>query len=165
MTPRGFTLIEVIVAVLLTSMVLMIASGFVGSLAAIADSAESAGPDAARQGNGHAILRELFATMDLGTRAGGTFVGTPDRARFSAWIADPFAGAVSVEVEVATRPDGIDVRAGDLEFTVDIDGDTSVAYRAASSWRPEWVSGTTLPVAVRYGSGTGAVTYWIGGRG
>ncbi len=165
MMPRGFTLIEVIVAVLLTGMVLMIASGFVGALTAITESAEAAGPAAARHGNGHALLRELFATMDLGTRTGGTFVGTPDRIEFSAWLFDPFAGAISVDVALTAGPHGIDVQAGDLAFTLSgVDG-ASVAYFAGGAWRSEWVSGTTLPTAVQYGSGATAVTYWIGRRG
>lgn len=165
MKARGFSLIEVVVAVVLTGMVLAIAAGFVGALGPIAGVAEAAGLDAARRGNGHATLRELVVSMDLGIHGSGTFVGTPDRSEFSAWVPDAFAGARPVNVLITVTGDLVDVRAGSLGFVVEFENAVTVQYFSGGAWRSEWASGTTLPSAIRLVTSADTSTYWIGRRG
>lgn len=165
MSRRGFTLVEVIVAIVLTGVVLSVAAGFVGAVGPLAESAGEAGLDAARLGNTHATVRELVAAMDLGIEGGGTFSGRTDEARFWAWYRDPRAGARPLAVVLRASGSIVTVEAEQMRLHLAFDDAVALAYHAGGQWRTEWVSGTTLPAAIRLASSSDTVTYWTGARG
>ncbi|HET7584027.1 MAG TPA: prepilin-type N-terminal cleavage/methylation domain-containing protein [Gemmatimonadaceae bacterium] len=81
----GFTLIEVLVALAVSSVVLLGARAMV---AAVTDAAERAArTDAAmtRDINAQEALRGIVGRLEVGTPQSGTFAGNESAARFSSW--------------------------------------------------------------------------------
>jgi prepilin-type N-terminal cleavage/methylation domain-containing protein len=86
----GFTLLEVIVAMAVGSLVVLGARAMLVMVADGGDAAREAAIEADRAANAEAVLRRLLADLELGTDPAMHFSGAPDEARFSTWC--PVAG-------------------------------------------------------------------------
>ena len=182
---RGFTLVEVLVALALGALVVLVAHR---GLTAVLD-----GRDLVLRGrhaldcevNAQRLLASLFSNLHLdATDRTGGFRGVTVNRRpslsFSSWVEAVDGGwevrrvrlgvsdgLLLVETEAASRvPDTIVAARGlegvTVEYLLDIE--------PGAAWLPEWISITTMPVAIRlslrWRDGTERTTrYLVGERG
>jgi prepilin-type N-terminal cleavage/methylation domain-containing protein len=86
---RGFTLIEVMVAMVIGAMVVAAAAALLSSLENRAEAIARASARADRDANAERVLRGLLANLDLGRDSTSAFVGTATSARFRTWCDSP----------------------------------------------------------------------------
>jgi len=150
---RGFTLIEVMIALAVSALVVLLAHRiFTG----VVDGAERLGAARTaldRQGNAHRSLTELFGSLDVGTEGAGGFAGRPDHVEFTTWQRVP-SGWLERRRVVLGVESGALVARSDMAIALE-DSVSSVAFDyllepgANAAWVREWISPVSAPVAVR----------------
>lgn len=143
--PRGFTLIEVMVALTLSALVVLLAHRvFTG----VVDGAERLGAARTaldREANGRRSLAETFGSLDVGTEGAGGFAGRPTQADFTTWVRVP-------EGWLERRRVVLRVEGGRFAGWSDVSGvefDYLLEPGATAAWVREWISPVSAPVAVR----------------
>lgn len=86
---RGFTLIEVLVALTVSGLVLLAARNLLGALADGADRLAAHASVADREANAERLVRGLLARSEAGTPHARPFAGDARVARFSSWCDVP----------------------------------------------------------------------------
>lgn len=164
MTRRGFTLIEVLVALTLTGFVAMLVGRvFTG----VADGAKAASRFALEQDramNAERWLVEALGSIAVGMDGDSPFDGTPDRLRCAAWIRVPGGWLERQEVELGYRDGRLEALVGTDTVVVfdNVDAaalDYLMELGATSRWVSRWQSPVSAPLAVRL-----RVTHGPGGR-
>ncbi|HKV69639.1 MAG TPA: prepilin-type N-terminal cleavage/methylation domain-containing protein [Gemmatimonadales bacterium] len=174
---RGFTLIEVMVALMVSALVVLLAhqvfTGVVDGVARL--NAARAALD--RSANARRWLTEAFGSLQVGVDSAGSFEGHPDQVVFSTWQRAPEGGLARERVRllaagstlVARTPPGTlgladGVRAVEFDYLLEPGANTT--------WAREWISPVSAPLAVRVriaylGSPerTDTLLLLIGGRG
>ncbi|MDQ2930842.1 MAG: prepilin-type N-terminal cleavage/methylation domain-containing protein [Gemmatimonadota bacterium] len=174
-TRPGFTLIEVIVAMTISSMLLLGARAMLGE---VGDDALRIGAQAMvqdRDANAERSFRALIGRAEIGTGAQGEFAGDPLRASFSTWCDVPGGweercrAIVSVEkvanrIFVVARPTiGAPIvmrdslQRGALRYLISADG--------GGSWLNVWGAGITAPLAIGLIVNADTLIIPIGDRG
>ena len=162
-TRRGFTLLEVIVAIAVGSLVVL---GARAMLVVVADGGEAtrkAAREADQAANAERVLRRLVADLEVGTAESARFAGAPSEARFSTWC--PAAGGwierCRATLAIETDADGVglvatlsavDGSTGDrLELRSGLD-DAQLLYLSDAAlggrWFRVWGEGITAPLAI-----------------
>jgi prepilin-type N-terminal cleavage/methylation domain-containing protein len=151
---RGFTLVEVLVALVVTALVVLVAHRVFAVTIDAAHRLEAARADLDRKMNARRLLAAAFLSLDIGEGA-GDFEGHSDRVAFASWLptADGWPERRRVRLEV---------RAGTLLLTDDtpstvaltdsvraIGLDYLLEPGADAHWVGEWVSPVSAPLAVR----------------
>ncbi len=172
----GFTLIEVMVGVLLTSVVVSLAAGmsfaFTDTLSAIQ---RSVGRTSVAS-NGRVWLRELALTVDVRDEPGFVFEGSATRCRFAAsvWTAGGWGEATPVTISLEPGPLGGTVVIKGIGRgripVAQVSNDARIEYLILSSgspiWVQEWTTRTIPPIAIRIGDGSSAdLVFLTGERG
>ena len=85
----GFTLIEVMVALMIGGMAVAGAAALLDALGNRAEAIERAGIGVDRDANAERLLRGLVANLDLSSDSTPSFVGDINAARFRAWCESP----------------------------------------------------------------------------
>ncbi len=173
MSRRGFTLIEVMVALALSALVVLLAHRIFAGVVDGAQGLNAARSGLARDMNAHRALTEMFGSLDIGTAGAGGFTGRPQRAEFTTWQRVPTGWLdrrrVVVEVE-----DGVLVARSDQTFELQdsvsrVDFDYLLEPGANAAWVREWISPVSAPVAVRVriqcGVATDTLLFIVGPRG
>lgn len=160
---RGFTLLEVIVAIAVGSLVVLGARVMLGMVAYGGTATREAAVAADRAANADAELRRLLRDLDVGTEQAMRFSGAPDEARFSTWC--PVAGgwvercSVVLRIEagapgavlVATLASGDGSRGDRVELRSGFDR-AELLYLSDASlggrWFRIWGEGITAPLAI-----------------
>ncbi len=179
-TRRGFTLLELLVALALSGLILLGARLMLEGVADDAGRIAAAARAADREANAERALRQLFARLDLGGSPDAGFGGDERTMRFSTWCSVP-AGwlercRVTLGVETAEGgPSG-----GSLQLVARFsNGEVLVlrpALRAATlrylndaaggySWFRGWGDGITAPAAVGIIADGDTLIVRIGERG
>ena len=171
---RGFTLIEVVVALTLGSMVVLMAHRIL--IAVIDGSAElrAAREVLDREANARRLLASLFASLDVSGDS-VAFRGEPTRVAFATWHRDERGFRTRSRVTLAVH-DGALVAAGIgrdplalLPDVVAVDMDYLLEYGAQERWVREWISPASAPAAVRLrlarSNRADTLLLIIGGRG
>lgn len=160
---RGFTLLEIVVAIAVGSLVVLGARLMLGAVADAARATRAAARVADRAANADALLRGLVLELEVGTAESGSFAGDTTAARFSTWC--PVAGGwveqcratLAVERSGAARPgDGhalvatlstgerLEIRAGlaraELRYLSDASG--------GGRWFRVWAERVSAPLAI-----------------
>lgn len=155
---RGFTLVEVIVAIAIGGLVLV---GARSLLEALADEehhiARETALEAARS-NGYRALRSLVGEMEVGTTESGPFSGDPTRTSFTTWCDTAYGWQERCEVTIAFEGEGgaqalvahlprrrrlvlaRDFSAGELRYLN--------SASAGGQWFRGWGRGITAPLAI-----------------
>lgn len=158
---RGFTLIEVLVAVAITGLVALLAHQLFG---AVVDAsrrivAEREALDGER--NARRYLRDAFLSLDVGDSTG--FEGHPDHVAFAAWqrTADGWQERRRIELSQDGAVWLVVTSAGERVVLADSVTAVRLDYLlepgAASPWVGEWISPVSAPLAVRM-----RITRWSG---
>jgi prepilin-type N-terminal cleavage/methylation domain-containing protein len=152
---RGFTLVEVLVALTVTALVALLAHQIAGAVSEQAGRLRDARRTLDRRSNGYAVLRSAFLSVEVGLDSAPAFLGDADRVRFAAWVAtaDGWQERRSVELAlqgdrwVASAPPDADVLLADgvagLRF------DYLLELGAGAAWVRQWESAVSAPLAVR----------------
>jgi len=152
---RGFTLIEVVVALTIGALVVLLTHELFGAVAERGRALTVTRTALDRSANAGRWLDATFLSLDVGTDGAGGFDGRPDHASFSTWLLTPDGWFERRQVTLG-------VEQGRLRATVTpgtpialMDGVTDVQFDyllepgAESRWVREWVSPVSAPVAVR----------------
>ena len=150
---RGFTLIEVLIALTIGSLVVLLAHQV---FAAVTESARRLETARTRQVTERLALRWMEAAM-LSLEAGGKagpFEGHSDRMRFTTWLRQPGGWMESRAVELSVRDSSLvavwpgesmalqsDVRRVEFDYLLE--------PGAESQWVQVWVSPVSAPLAIR----------------
>jgi len=152
---QGFTLIEVLVALTIGSVVVLVAHQLFAALAGQAKTLTEARANLDRSANARRWLDAAFLSVDVGTEGASGFEGRADRATFSAWLLTP-DGWFERRVVTIERGDGwlvASITPGTpiplMDSVRNVSFDYLLEPGAESRWVTEWVSPVSAPVAVR----------------
>ncbi|MDH4131510.1 MAG: prepilin-type N-terminal cleavage/methylation domain-containing protein [Gemmatimonadota bacterium] len=153
-SPSGFTLIEVLVAILVTGLVALIGHQLVaGALLATREAAVTR-TALDRERNAHRWLAAAFRTLEVGGEA-GPFEGAPDRVRFDAWLPRAEGWSERATITLGMGREAFIASASNADPLVLRDSVTAVAFDyllepgATTRWVRTWVSPVSAPLAVR----------------
>jgi len=151
----GFTLLEVLVALALGSLVVLLAHRiFTGVTDGSARLAEArAALD--REANARRLLVAIVGSIDIGRPGTGDFGGKPHGATFSTWYQSPAGWLEPRRVTLTLGGDAVflhglaeePIRLADSVATLDLD--YLLDYGAGEAWVRTWSSTVSAPVAVR----------------
>jgi prepilin-type N-terminal cleavage/methylation domain-containing protein len=177
---QGFTLVEVMVALVLAGMIGLLAHRTFAAALDGSDHLQRAVRSLDREQNARRLLAAMLFSVAVGTGPGdAAFEGGPEKVRFTAWLETPEGWFERKPVELslqagrflAATPPEPPVVLGDSVTLLEFDYLLEVG--AQSRWVSEWMSPVTAPLAVRVrmhrrlGSGFSADTmlYLIKARG
>ena len=172
---RGFTLVEVIVALVVSAIAVLGARLLlerVGDATALIVR-EATASDA--KANGERMLRDLVSRLETGTSDVGPFVGSSDSARFTSWCDVPRGWRERCAVSLTVRP-------GDARDTLIVSTSTGLAFsaldapaplelrylndvRAGGMWFSSWGAGITAPLAIGIAGARDTIILRVGERG
>lgn len=151
----GFTLIEVLVALTIGSLVVLVAHQLFVGIADQGKTLTEARATVDRAANARRWLDATFLSLDVGTEGASGFDGRPDRVSFSTWLLTPDGwferrvvslGIADVRL-VATITPGTPITL--MDSVRDVAFDYLLEPGAESRWVREWVSPVSATVAVR----------------
>jgi prepilin-type N-terminal cleavage/methylation domain-containing protein len=151
---RGFTLIEVVVAITLSALVVLLAhrvfSGVVDGVARLASARVALDHEA----NARRLLQEAFGSLDVGSDGAGGFLGRPDGVEFTTWQRTVHGWFERRRVQLGVTGDAFVARRdGGLVTLADsvdrVEFDYLLDPGANAVWVREWASPVSAPVAVR----------------
>ena len=171
----GFTLVELMVALVVSAVVVLGARTLLEQLGESAHRTIAAAARADRAANGERLLRDLVGRLEVGTSDATRFAGEPATASFSSWCDVPSGWQERCSVTlVATNAEGRASLAARLEpgdsVTVLVrDAPIELRYlddpRAGGRWFTSWGAGITAPLAIGVISGGDTMIVRIGDRG
>lgn len=157
MRTRGFTLLEVLAALVLTGIVALLARQAVGRVVAFAAAAREAAHRHAMSANAERWLAEALGSARVGERGpigDAGFKGGPAELQFDTSLlteegwAEPASVALQLEhSELVARYRGVRLTLADAVARLEIDYLGEVGLQAP--WLKRWYSEASLPVAVR----------------
>ncbi len=107
---RGFTLLEVVVALALGGIVLLGAWRLLEALGGEAERITAGAMAADADANGERLLRSLVRGLEIGTPGSGAFGGEPNEAHFTTWCDAPTGWQERCAVTLAIEPLARDAR-------------------------------------------------------
>ncbi len=165
--PReGFTLVELIVALVISAMVLVGARLMVELLSDAARRTTLAAQEADRTANADHVLRMLFSRLEIGTPDDRPFGGNPFATHFTTWCDSPGGWLercdVVVDLEVHGDTNGLIAHLAPRDPHGDVGPRTirlatgfhsgAIRYlndpRAGGQWFEQWGDGIVAPLAV-----------------
>lgn len=170
---HGFTLIELMIALMIGSVVVLLAHQIFSSAGDGIRQLDSARQRLETEQLGNRWLESAMLSLETGG-VGGQFEGHADRVRFSTWQLTPYGWFERQDVLLGV--DGGKLVAHEAHERLDIyDGVRSVNFDYLlepgldSRWVNDWVSPVSAPLAVRIrmerSAGTDTLLFLIKGRG
>lgn len=171
----GFTLVEVMVALLISAIVLLGARMLLEQLGENASRTVAAAARAAAAANGEQMLRDLAGRLEIGTDGSTQFSGESNAVRFGSWCDTPSGWQERCAVAIVVRQD--DSRWNVVATFAPRDSVTLLARsepielrylddpRAGGRWFVSWGAGITAPLAIAVVSGSDTTIVRIGERG
>ncbi|HXG96333.1 MAG TPA: type II secretion system protein [Gemmatimonadales bacterium] len=170
---RGFTLIELVVALAISGLVVLLGAR---TLVGVADSAEQLAATRTtldRNMNARRWLIEAFGSLDVGTSGGG-FTGRADRVEFAASQRVSQGWLETRPITVSREGDSLVANVGPQRLTIaravrSLDCDYLLEPGASTIWVREWISAVSAPLAVRlrigYAEHADTLLLFVGPRG
>jgi prepilin-type N-terminal cleavage/methylation domain-containing protein len=152
---RGFTLVEVLVALTIGAVVVLLAHQLFAGVADRGRTLTLARTALDRGANARRWLDATFLSLDVGTDGASGFEGRPDHATFATWLLTPDGWFERRVVTIARQDDRLvaSVAPGQAIALSDSVRDVGFDYLlepgAESRWVREWVSPVSAPVAIR----------------
>jgi prepilin-type N-terminal cleavage/methylation domain-containing protein len=154
-SPRGFTLLELLVALTIAGSVALLAHRVFVGVAGGAARLEKTRESLDREMNARRLLTELVGSLDVGTPGAGGFRGERERLSFTAWAfaAEGWPRRRAVLLAVLDSAFGV-VGLGDeaiplLGPVARVEFDYLLEPGATEHWVREWISPVSAPVAIR----------------
>ena len=171
----GFTLVELLVALVVSAIVVLGARMLLEQLGDSASRTVAAATDADRQANGERLLRDLAGRLEVGTEQAVRFSGEPNAASFGSWCDVPSGWQERCTVTlVAGVQDGhtsliASFASGDSVTLLVRKQPIELRYlddpRGGGRWFVSWGAGITAPLALAVISGADTMIVRIGDRG
>ena len=150
---RGFTLIEVMIALTLSALVVLLAHRIFTGVVDGAQTLKAARTALDHDANASRALTEMFGSLDIGMDGAGGFAGRPERAEFTTWQRVPTGWLerrrVVVEVEGGVLIARSDQTLALQDSVSRVEFDYLLEPGANAAWVREWISPVSAPVAVR----------------
>jgi len=152
---RGFTLVEILVALTIGAIVVLFAHELFGAVADRGRTLTVARAALDRSANARRWLDATFLSLDVGAEGAAGFDGRPDHAAFVSWLLTPDGWFERHTVSLARNNDRLvaSVWPGQpialMDSVVEVAFDYLLEPGAESRWVREWVSPVSAPVAVR----------------
>jgi prepilin-type N-terminal cleavage/methylation domain-containing protein len=155
--PAGFTLLEVMVAVVLTGTVALLAHQLFAAAVDGGRRLEQARRRLDREGNARAFLRDALLALEVGADSAGSFEGEPQRLRFSARLptSDGWDERRTVDLSLAggrwtaALGDERETRLVLADSVRSVELDYLLEPGADAHWVINWYSEVSAPLAVR----------------
>lgn len=167
---RGFTLLELVVALFVSGIVLVGSRLILESLSATEQREREAAATADRRANGERLLRTLLSRLEVGTDDAKEFGGDDWSARFTTWCDVPAGWLERCQAEL-TMDTVLAVRLSTGERVVLRRGFQAGALRylntpaGGGQWFRVWGHGITAPLAIAVIADTDTMIVRIGERG
>ena len=151
----GFTLIEILVALTIGSVVVLVAHQLFAAVAQGGRLLATSRTALDRAANARRWLGAAFLSLDVGTDGANGFEGRADRVTFSTWLVTPDGWCERRTVTLAAEGTHLQaiVTPSMLiplrDSVSDVQFDYLLEPGAESRWVREWVSPVSAPVAVR----------------
>lgn len=151
---RGFTLIEVIVALTVAALVVLLAERLFAGVGDAGRAVVAARTALDREANARRWLTSVFLSVEVGGTS-GPFEGTSDRVTFSSWLetdAGWFERRRVTLARVGTRFMAIVAPTDSITLADSVDGvvfEYLMESGEHSLWMRDWISGVSAPLAVR----------------
>jgi prepilin-type N-terminal cleavage/methylation domain-containing protein len=162
---RGFTLIEVMIALALSALVVLLAHRVFSGVVDGVERLGNARTALDREANGRRALAEMFGSLDVGTEGAGGFAGRSSQVEFTTWQRVP-GGWLERRPVVLRAEDGKFVAWSDVSS---VEFDYILEPGANATWVREWISPVSAPVAVRVriarGAAVDTLLFIVGSRG
>ena len=152
---RGFTLLEVLVALTLSAVVALLAHQVFAAVVDRGKALVASRAELDRAANAHRWLAAAFLSLDVGSEGASGFEGHPDHVAFTTWLQTPDGWFERRLVAVGPEDGRLRVRVKPGVPITLIDTVTAVQFDyllepgAESRWVREWVSPVSAPVAIR----------------
>jgi prepilin-type N-terminal cleavage/methylation domain-containing protein len=152
---RGFTLVEVLVALTISGLVVLLAHQLFSAVADRGKTLTVTRTALDRAANARRWLDATFLSLDVGTDGASGFDGRPDHAAFTTWLLTPDGwferrqvtlGAEQGRLRALVTP-GAPIML--MDSLTDVQFDYLLEPGAESRWVREWVSPVSAPVAIR----------------
>ena len=151
---RGFTIVEVMVALTLGAMVVLLAHALFGLVATTSNQLRSSDQQQDREWSSRVWLTDTFLSVEVGGSE-GNFIGSPDSLQFAAWTQQP-GGWLGVE-RITVRLRGTSIIAsghlsgdhGVAENVVGLACDYLSERGQQAHWVQSWASPVIAPQALR----------------
>ncbi len=159
MRPRGFTLIELVVAIAIGGVVLLGARALWESLALSVDRLSGQARVADAQANGDRLLRSVLGRLEVGTDQSKEFAGDPGVVSFTTWCDVPAGWQERCDARLSIE----NASDSDLALVLRLSTGENVTLRrgihvaalrylndpvASGVWFRVWGRGITAPLAV-----------------
>ena len=158
MRRSGFTIIEVLVALMVGAIVLLSARQVLSILTDQSHALARRAAQTDRDANGERMLRDLVGQLELGTPGTIPFSGSPDSVRFSSWCEATSGWLERCAVTLSLAADGdheaLRAQLGSGPPLDLVTGFRSGAFRylesaaAGGQWFQKWGTGITAPLGV-----------------
>lgn len=161
---RGFTLIEVLVALTVSGIVVLLAHAVFTAVTDAGRQVHAARLALDREANARRWLHAAFSSLDVGSdSAASPFEGRPDRIAFGAWLETAGGWFERRRLELRLNDGELVARLGSGEWGVVPDGSQLMLTDSVSEvefdyllepgentkWVREWISPVSAPLAVR----------------
>lgn len=171
---RGFTLLEVVVALVIGMLAILMAAALMRSAARLTDVVADRVGTVDEQGAGELRLRRLVGQMTWSEREEPARRFSPERMRFTTWCEMPTGWLERCTAELELPTGGLGGLAARLSTGEDLlflgrERLTGFLYLArterGATWVERWTDGSSLPAAVGAVTATDTLILRIGERG
>lgn len=169
---RGFTLLEVVIALALAGTIAVLAHRSFAAVIEVTQAAHEARRALDTEMNAARWLAEALGSLEVGGDAGG-FAGGPESVEFGTWLPAVAGGPERRRAAIVARRDTLWLRAQYdmplLDRVRAVGFDYLLEPGAREVWVREWISPVSAPVAVRIRvrrpGGTDTLLLVVGSRG
>lgn len=163
MRARGFTLVEVLVALTISGVVVLLAHQLFSGVADGSRSLVAARLQLDRSANARRWLAAALLSLDVGQDSAGPFEGRADRVRFATWLQTENGwferrqvvlqrDGGNMTAQLASTEQGAARDSSDLRLAdsiSDVAFDYLLEPGAETRWVREWISPVSAPLAIR----------------